>query len=340
MPLALLVAAACSGDDLALPSNPETERLELIAGNEQVGRPGERLARTLVVRLLEGDGSGVPDRAVTWIASAGGGRVEPIADSTDPEGYARAEWTLGPETGTNTAEAIVSNVGLVTFTATAGDGEPTELAIEPIEGDEQIAAVGSPVPIRPAVRVTRDGDPAQGIEVRFEVTAGGGSVEGAVQVTNGEGIARVGEWVLGPEPGPNTLEASGDGLVGSPVAFAAEGTGSSGVDRMVFLVQPPDVDRRERFRVEVALVDEDGDRVPLTGIVVYLGLFREGNDVPTNSLLLGDRFRETDNGVAVFDDLGVTRDGVYRLRALTDDLPEHGPAGPRPALFSAQFEVD
>jgi hypothetical protein len=49
---------------------------------------------------------------------------------------------------------------------------------------------------------------------------------------------------------------------------------------------------------------------------------------------------ETENGVAVFDDVGVTRGGVYRLRALTDDLPEHGPAGPRPALVSDQFEVD
>ena len=339
MPLALL-AAACSGDDLALPSNPETERLELIAGDGQVGRPGERLARTLVVRLVEGNGSGVPDRTVTWIASAGGGRVEPIADRTDRDGYARAEWRLGAETGTHTADAVVSNVGLVTFTATAGEPEPTDLAIEPIEGDDQIAPVGSAVPIPPAVRVTRDGDPVQGIEVRFGVTAGGGSVAGAVQVTNDEGIARVGEWVLGPEPGLNRLEAGGEELVGSTVVFAAEVTGSSGVDRMVFLFQPPDADRRERFRVEVALVDEDGDLVPLTGVVVYLGLFREGNDVPSNSLLLGDRFRETERGVAVFDDVGVTRDGVYRLRALTDDLPEHGPAGPRPALFSAQFEVD
>lgn len=340
MPLVLLVTAACGGDDLGLPSGPGSERLERVSGDQQVGRPGERLGTMLVVRLVDREGSGIAERAVTWIVSAGGGRVEPVADSTDRDGYARAEWSLGPNAGTNTVEAVVSNVGLVTFTATASEGEPAGLAIEPIEGDEQVAPVGLPVPIRPAVRVTRDGDPVPGVEVGFEVTAGGGSVEGAVQVTNDDGIARVRRWVLGAEPGPNRLEASGTGLAGSPVVFTAEGTGSSGVDRMVFLVQPPDVEVRERFRVEVALVDEAGDLVPLTGIVVYLDLFKGGNEVPTNAKVLGDRFRPTENGVAVFDDIGVTRGGVYRLRALTDDLPEHGQGGPRPALFSDQFEVD
>ncbi len=340
MPLALLVAGACGGGDLELPSTPDTERLEPVAGDDQVGRPGERLPRTLVVRLVTGSGSGIPDRPVTWIASTGGGTVEPEGERTDADGYARADWILGPEAGANSAEAVVSHVGLVTFTATASEGEPTELTIEPIEGDEQRAPVGSPVSVPPAVRVLRDGDPVQGVEIRFEVTGGGGTVDGAVQATNAEGIARVDRWVLGPEPGTNRLEASGEGLVGSPVVFTAEGTAGSGVDRFEFLVQPPDVDARERFRVEVALVDEDGELVPLSGVVVYLGLFRVGNEVPTNSLLLGDRFRETVNGVAVFDDVGVTRPGVYRLRVLTDDLPEHGQGGPRPPLFSDQFAVD
>lgn len=290
---------------------------------------------------MDGGDRGLPDRAVSWVVSAGEGEIEPLAERTDEEGYARAEWTLGPEIGVHTVDAVVSHVGLVTFSATAEDVEPTALLIEPIEGDDQRAPAGSPVAIKPAVRVTRDGAAVEDIEVRFEVTEGGGSVVGATQLTNAEGIARVEDWVLGSTPGTNRLEASGDGLSGSPVVFTAEGTAGSGVDRMIFLVQPPeDVDERARFRVEVALVDEDGDLVPLSGIVVYLGLFRDGSGVPSNSLLLGDRFRETENGVAVFDDLGVTRSGRFRLRALTDDLPEHAPHGPQPALFSDQFEVD
>jgi hypothetical protein len=339
-PLAV-IAGACNGGDLALPSDPDTEQLVMIDGNEQEGSPGERLPEALIVRLLDQAGAGIADRDVSWVVSAGDGELEPTATTTDADGFATARWTLGPEAGTNTVDAVVSHVGLVTFTATATEGGALALTIEPIEGDGQTAPAGSAVPLDPAVRVLEGGEPVAGVEVTFAVAAGGGTVQGPTQTTNDEGIARVGEWVLGVEPGLNRLEASAEAASGSPVVFTAEGTASSGVDRMVFAVQPPDdVDARERFRVEVALLDEDGDLVPLTGIVVYLGLFREGSDVPSNSLVLGDRFRATEGGVAVFDDLGVTQRGRYRLRALTDDLPEHGPGGPQPALFSDQFEVD
>jgi hypothetical protein len=339
VPLALL-AAACGGGDLSLPSNTDTEQLQLIDGDEQEGRPGERLPGVLVVRLVDEAGLGIADRAITWVVSAGGGRLEPASPSTDQEGFATARWILGPDAGSNTADAVVSHVGLVTFTATSTEGEPTELTIEPIEGDDQTAPTGSAVPVEPAVRVLQGGEPAAGVEVTFAIAEGGGTVVDPTQITNGEGIARVGEWILGLAPGTNRLEASAEGVPGNPVVFTAEGTAGTGVDRMVLVVQPADVEVRERFRVEVALVDENGDQVPLSGIVVYLGLFRDGSEVPSNSLLLGDRFRETENGVAVFDDLGVTGPGRYRLRALTDDLPEHGPHGPQPPLFSNQFEVD
>jgi hypothetical protein len=339
-PLALL-PAGCDGGDLGLPTEGLGKRVEMVDGDQQVGRPGARLPKALVVRLIDEANQPMPDRLVAWVVSAGGGEVRPVADSTDGGGIAAAEWTLGPEIGTHTVEAVVSRVGLVTFTATATeDGEPG-LIIEKIEGDGQRAAAGAPVAIRPAVRVTdRDGDPVAGVEVTFEVTAGGGTVEGADQATNADGIARVDAWLLGPEPGVNTLEASGEALQGSPVVFSAEGTDGAGVARLIFLVEPDDPDVRERFRVEVALVDEGGDLVPLSGVLIYLGLFRNGNDTPSNQLLLGDRFSESSNGIAVFDDLGITEEGRYRLRALTDDLPGLGADGPEPPLFSDQFEVD
>jgi hypothetical protein len=336
-----LLAVSCSGGDLALPNDAEPDRLELIDGDGQVGRPGERLPERLVVQLVNEAGQGLPGRAITWIVSEGGGRTQPSSDSTDAGGFARAEWILGPDVGVNTVDAVVSRVGLVTFTATAGEDEPSELAIEAIEGDDQTAPVGAAVPVRPAVRVTRDGAPAAGVAVTFAVLEGGGRVEDAAQTTNADGMARAGDWVLGAAPGTNRLEAIAEGLEDRPVVFAAEATAGSGVDRLEFQVEPPTaVDARERFRVEVALVDESGTVVPLSGIVIYLGLFQGDNEVPSNSLLLGDRFRETESGVAVFDDIGITEPGRYRLRALTDDLPEYGQGGPQPPRFSDQFEVD
>jgi hypothetical protein len=99
----------------------------------------------------------------------------------------------------------------------------------------------------------------------------------------------------------------------------------------VFLVPPRDVDKNETFSVEVALVDEDGNVVPLSGIFIYVGLFPEGKDAPANDRLRGERFENTEDGIAAFA-LAIEKKGRYRLRALTDDLPE-------PHLFSDLFEV-
>jgi adhesin/invasin len=179
-----------------------------------------------------------------------------------------------------------------------------------------------------------------GLTVTFVITGGGGSLTGASAATDAQGIARVGGWTLGGSPGTNTLEARAAGVAGSPVVFTATGTSTgSGVDRLVFLDPPGDVNEEETFTVRVALVDEDGDVVPLDGIFIYIDVFREGRDTPTNTDAGGERFENTDDGVAVFS-LRINREGRYRLRALTDDLPELGPHGPEPYLFSDVFEVD
>jgi hypothetical protein len=93
----------------------------------------------------------------------------------------------------------------------------------------------------------------------------------------------------------------------------------------------------EWFTVEVAMVDEAGNLVPRSGIEIYLGLFPEGSDTPFNRIL-GDRFRETQNGIAVFR-LAIPQRGRYRFRALSDELPHLGPNGPEPFLFSNYFDV-
>jgi hypothetical protein len=342
---ALLVAWSCGGDDLVLPEQPAST-LEIMEGDGQEGSPGAPLPERLIVRLVDREGAGIPDRAVVWAVSSGGGSITPTTEMTDAEGFATAEWTLGPAEGAQQASAQVPGVETVTFTATnteGGPGEPVPSRVEGLQGDGQRARAGAEVAIRPAVRVLDDdGQPVAGYGVTFVATEGGGSVSGSAQTTGADGIARVGGWTLGDTPGANTLEARAGSLAGSPVIFTAEGTENEPereVDRLVFRTPPRDSEVNQRFRVEVALVDADGDVVPLSEIFVYLGLFREGEDSPTNDLLSGERFENTEEGIAVFD-LAVERPGRYRLRALTDDLPELGPHGPQPYLFSQVFEVD
>jgi hypothetical protein len=281
---------------------------------------------------------------VRWVPHSGSGTVDPASDTTNADGFASAEWTLGPGAGLQRVDAQVPGMGSVTFTATNTDDDdedPAAALVEPIEGDGQTAAAGAEVPIRPAVRVLdEDEEPVEGFEVIFVVTGGGGSVSEATQTTSADGIARVGGWTLGTTPGTNTLEARAGSLTGSPVTFTAEGVGTgSEVDRLVFRLPPGDVSTGETFRVEVALVDAVGNVVPLSGILIYVALIQEGRDTPSNGFLLGERFENTQAGVAAFD-LAVVREGRYRLRALTDDLPEFGPGGPEPYLFSDVFEVE
>ena len=415
----------------------------LISGSGQTGPPGQELPEPLVVRVVDQSGNGIPSQPVTWVVATGGGSVDASTTQTDGDGFAQTRWTLGPTAGSNTLNAVVSGVGVVGFSATAGGGgggggggsgpsaslstvsaSPTSIQavtgtstitvtvrdgngspvqgatvalaasgsgntltqpagptgadgiatgslqsgvpgtkvvsatvngsvqvsqtasvtvtlapasrVELLEGDDQTAPAGTAVTVRPAVRVTNDlGQPVAGFVVTFVVTGGGGSVQGASQTTNSDGVARVGEWTLGPTPGANTLEARAGSLQGSPVVFSAEGTAAGGGLRFEFTIQPADVDEDEPFTVEVTIKDAGGAVVPLDGIEIQLGLFREGRDNPNNNDMRGERNRSTVDGVARFPDLVVTReDENYRLRARSDALPDV------PPVFSNSFDVD
>jgi hypothetical protein len=339
--LAALAVGGCGGGDLVLPSTDGPPRIRLVRGNGQLGNTDAPLPDSLVVQVVDSANNGIPDRTVTWVVANGGGRANPETSTTDQDGYASAAWILGSSAGPNALSAVAPGAEPVTFTAMASDGggPPAPLPrLEMIEGDNQRASAGSAVAIDPAVRVTDgQGLPVGGVEVTFVVTQGGGTLIGPDQTTNSDGIARVGSWTLGS--GSNSLEARAPSIPGSPVVFTAEGTPSAGVDHLVFQVPPHDARKNEQLTIEVALVDAGGAVVPLSGIVIYLGLFLEGSDVPTNQRMGGDRFRPTDNGIAVFH-LQIEKKGRYRIRALTDDLPAYGQGGPQPYLFSQLFRVD
>jgi hypothetical protein len=97
------------------------EELVRVSGNGQTGAPGNELGEALVVRLLDQQGNGVPNRAVSWVVATGGGSVTPVTSTTDADGLASTRWTLG-SAGGNSLNAVVSGVGVVAFTATGTGG--------------------------------------------------------------------------------------------------------------------------------------------------------------------------------------------------------------------------
>jgi hypothetical protein len=333
----------CGGGDLVLPPGAGPAQIVSVGGDQQQAVAGAPVADSLVVRVVDTAGLGVSGQEVAWTVSLGGGEVDPPTSTTDADGFARTRWTLGPNVGANAVRSSVAGGGFVTFSA-IGTEPPVAadpVRVEPVEGNGQSAAAGSLVTVPPAVKVTdAEGAPVAGVGVSFVVTRGGGGVDGGEATTGSDGVARVAGWRLGPSPGPNTLEARAGSLEGSPVVFTAAGTAGAGVDHFVFRLQPHDVDTGEPFGVEVAMVDAVGNVVDLSGILIYIGLFREGSDNPVNERMSGDRFQATEHGVAVFDDLAITVPGRYRIRALSDQLPQLGPHGPEPFLFSLDFDVE
>ena len=89
-----------------------------VYGNAQpASEVGVKLAKPLVVRVLDDRGQNLYGVAVTWRTSTG-----TLADSsslTDINGVAKMEWTLGPIAGSQTATATVTGVKQATFTEIA-----------------------------------------------------------------------------------------------------------------------------------------------------------------------------------------------------------------------------
>jgi hypothetical protein len=343
VPMTLLVSWACGGGDLALPSDSPPQ-IEVVQGNGQRAPAGSRLPDPLIVRLMEEGGGGISGRPVAWAVSAGGGTIDPASDTTDAEGFASAEWTLGQSAGQNRASAEVLGAGVVAFTAVAtdddddGDGEPSASRSTISAEPSSIQAGAGTSTITVTVR-DEAGDPVEGATVAIEATGGGTILTQPSGVTGSDGVAT--GALQGTTPGEKVVSATVNGTVelSRTASVTVISSPAGEVDRLIFRVPPRDVEENETFSVEVALVDAGGAVVPLSGIVVYIGLFPDRKDTPTNRYLRGERFEGTEDGIAVFD-VAVEKKGRYRLRALTDDLPELGPHGPEPYLFSNPFEVE
>jgi hypothetical protein len=86
-----------------------------------------------------------------------------------------------------------------------GGGENVELS--KVDGDQQVGVVGERLQQPLVVKVMTARElPATGREVEFVFTSGAGEVTPARAITNSEGQATA-NWVLGPEPGPQTVTA-------------------------------------------------------------------------------------------------------------------------------------
>ena len=95
--------------------------LEIISGDGQQGASGEALGQPLVVEVRDHYGNPLADATVNFTVTAGDGSLSATVATTDENGHASVELTLGGEPGTNTVVARIANFNPVTFTADAYD---------------------------------------------------------------------------------------------------------------------------------------------------------------------------------------------------------------------------
>jgi len=108
-----VLLAACVGKDPDLPgvaapttpppAQPGASDLSAVGPTSFVGAPDS----TVTVRVRASRASGAPVYGVTIVfaVQAGGGTIKPLVTTTDGEGIATVEWTLGPVPGVNLASA-------------------------------------------------------------------------------------------------------------------------------------------------------------------------------------------------------------------------------------------
>ncbi|MFH1763166.1 MAG: leishmanolysin-related zinc metalloendopeptidase, partial [Gemmatimonadota bacterium] len=195
-------------------------------GDSQSAYVGTPVLTPPMVRTTDAAGNPVPGVPVVFTVLSGGGSITQEATTTDSEGLAGVgSWTLGVVAGSNTLVASASGLPSLTFLATGIPGPPASMAVH--EGDGQSALLNTAVHVRPSV-LLRDvhQNPTPGVAVVFSVTGGGGFVTGGLATTDGQGVARVGSWALGPNPGVNRLTASSAGV--TDVVFYAQGLAAGG----------------------------------------------------------------------------------------------------------------
>jgi hypothetical protein len=200
------LVAACDGGTSGPPNAGPPAALSVVSGSPQEGPVGSQLAAPLTVKVVDSNNRAVAGTVVTFSPSAGGGTVSSARDTTDAEGLASVNWTLGSLVGAMRVEARVSGINAAAvFNATARAGSAA--GVQRVSSAPGTSAAGFELPDSVAVRVTDQfGNAVAGAAVEFSVQNGGGAVSPAAATTNAEGIARV-NWVLGGV-GPQSMRAS------------------------------------------------------------------------------------------------------------------------------------
>jgi uncharacterized protein (TIGR03437 family) len=179
------------------------------SGNLQFGAPGSTLASPLVVRTQSETGLPISGVSVTFTVTFGGGSVSAASVVTDSNGLASTQLKLGPNAGPNVVTASASGYSSVSFLVGGGSSVDSALpSMLPNEGDNQTGATGTVLPNPLTLTfVDLSRQPIPGVQVRWAVTVGGGTITAASLLSDSSGKVSA-TWTLGPTVGTQNATAT------------------------------------------------------------------------------------------------------------------------------------
>ncbi|NOY79201.1 MAG: T9SS type A sorting domain-containing protein [Calditrichaeota bacterium] len=264
-------------------------QMSYVLGNQQTGIAGKPLAKPFKVFVSDRGGSPVKGVTVTFRIILGKGHMTHDQVTSDAYGMAASTLVLAPEEGSNivNAEADGLDGSPVTFVANGVPGTAEKLLM--VSGDNQAIGVGNVSENMVVRAVDGNGNPVQGVTVHFEVTQGDASlITEADQATNVDGLAFAAVR-LGTQTGPILVNASSDGLNGSPVTFHIQALSAPAETLLLFSgdKQNGTVGSMLPFPIQVKVVDHYDNPVPNYPVTFVVtdggGSFRENQPVQTNS---------------------------------------------------------
>ena len=165
---------------------PGASQLTAVSGGGQSGRVGSTLTNPLVVEVTNASGSPVVGVTVNWTVS-GGASVSPENTTTNAQGRASTQLTLGGVVGAYTVTALATGVGSVTFNATATAGPPSPGTSEVSAAPGTITAGTGQSTITVVVRDASN-NPVAGVAVNISASGTGNTITPVTASTTASGV--------------------------------------------------------------------------------------------------------------------------------------------------------
>lgn len=156
---AVLLLSACSdggGNKGTPPTVPPTvtppspAAINKSAGDQQEQTISSALATPLKVQVVSADGRPVPNTAVTWAVSPGGGQLSSTSTTTDFNGETTVTWTMGSTSGSHTVTAAAGSLqtsfsakALAFYTVLVYMAADNNLSWDGVQDIDEMETVGS-----------------------------------------------------------------------------------------------------------------------------------------------------------------------------------------------------